>query len=199
MRIYPDQSYRLIREAEDALKKIKSASGTDSVKRSFSTFLGSTRSIFFPIHNMDEIKDLPSFKEWWKSKQDSLDNNKLSKFFYNLRNENLKSGIDILTVSFMIKGPSIIGSRSPDSVIQIGPEFGINEIPEKKLSKTFPREDIFNTNITAITFNLNKCSNKFIRKFAIFQNADAISLSEKYLDYLKNIIDEYTDMFGRLN
>jgi hypothetical protein len=197
MRIYPDQSYRIIREAEDALKKMESANSTDLVKRSFSTFIGSTKLIFFPIKNIEETKNLIEYQKWWKSKSDSLLNNKLSKFFYRLRNENLKAGIDVLSVSFEIKGPTSFGPTKPGNVIQISSQFGINEVP-KQLSKTFPKEDIKNLKITSIKFDISKCSSEFKRKFSIFHGTDVLVFLKQYLDYLKKIVDEYTDKFGSL-
>lgn len=64
--------------------------GLDEPQFYLSAFLSSTRSITFALQA--SISNLNGFKEWYANERKVLRENKIAKFFLNLRNENQKIG-----------------------------------------------------------------------------------------------------------
>ena len=69
--IYPHSAKTFLREAEDALKRLKEAKDTDDINRSLITFLNATKHTIYQL-NTDFKDKLKGFNDWYVVEENFL-------------------------------------------------------------------------------------------------------------------------------
>lgn len=173
----------------------------------FAAFVNAARSTTFVLQK--EFKTNPKFIEWYGNpdkpkealegtKRHEMKNDKLCKFFLDLRNKIVKEGITNLNCSTIIRslntGQDLLDEPAGAS-IAIGPQ-GIYY----HVNKGTPQEDM----IPAIT--TGKITTSIIIAGAPSQhlgnkilNPNLVSISKLYYEYLKNLVEEWTGIINSSN
>jgi len=185
MEIYPHSAKTFIREARDALERIKNGKDMDDLQRALLSFLNAAKH---SIHQLKvDFKNLPGFEEWYAPQKNFLKNDKICIYFWKLRNEVTKAGKKIIVANgITFSNTSGHDIHIPGPVI-LGPSVGVLvKTPKGNAYEWTPRKDI----VSKTTWKFSDYPEGYS------ETSDPIELCEKYLQSLDTIIDSFIGVFG---
>lgn len=135
-----------VAEAEFFLQKMSDA-GTNifEMRCYFSAFLAATRTITLALQQFKD--DIPGFEEWYQPHQDKLKNNRLAKFFLDIRNSHLHGNDHPITGGAFFQGKASYHFEDENETELMYKEIASydGEKYEPKLKNNYyvPDEDVF--------------------------------------------------------
>jgi len=178
MSIYPYKAEQYINEADKSLDRMESSKTIYEINEAFISFLNASRFVFQSWNT--DFKKLDGFAEWWKIKSQFLESDELCKFFRKLRNDVIKKGKEPFWCNQTIKGP--VKLKGP---LQIGPQ----GILKGSIERGRPKWTSIAVNGVITTVGLRDVPEGF-------KGVDPIGLCEKYINILRDIIDEFIITFN---
>ena len=181
MEIYPYAAKTFIREAEDALERLKSGKDADDINRALITFLNATKHAVHQLKT-DFGNKLPDFDKWYAAQKEFMSGDKLCKFFYKLRNRVTKGGKKVLNfknLEIRISPGQPISIKGP---LRIGPDAGVSaRVPKGEIYEWRPIKDTLDM--------------KTDWEFLDYPMKDPIKLCERYLSSIDGVVDSFIKRF----
>lgn len=182
MHVYPDKVEARLREALDALERVKKPNGPDELRRALQSFLETTKFTLQPLQT--EYSALPGFKEWWGKKVKELKEDPISSFFYHLRNEVTKAGKELLAISTQLQGPFVL--VGPSMIASDGQAY-MGVIDNSGVTRFKPHT--LPGVRTTMRWHFRDCPPELT-------NINPIDLCSSYLATLDRITAEFIETFG---
>lgn len=203
-----------LHECEFHINQMLSAAHMEDLEINYSAFVSSARNITFILQK--EFKDTDGFLEWYGNPNDykngiysgegdepkdtkiyEMRSDELCKYFGGLRNQIVKEGINSLVCSTHISslntGTDLI-DQPPNSSLEIG-----SNGMYYRVHKGTPYEDRIpakTRGVITTKVHIQNAPQKHLGVNIPEDQRDVISLSRKYLDYLKSIVEEWTGIIN---
>ncbi len=182
MYVYPTSTKRYLRQACDSLESVKKSRDGDDLKKGLISFLEATKHSTIQLQTEYGNK-LAGFNEWWTLTSKKLSEDKLCKFFYNLRNKVVKGGKNFINLDFRIVGPATLNGP-----LQINID-GVSVKQQKGDSyEWIPKKDVPGMEIIGWNFINYPGGYK--------QETNSLALCVEYLTKLESVADDFIKKFG---
>jgi len=183
MEIYPHRAKMFLREAKDALERLKKGKDADDIRRALISFLNATKHSIHQLQT-DFRKKLLDFDEWYTPQREFLENNELCSFFWELRNRVTKEGKEVLKMKELKMNFSPGFSFSMKGPLQMGPNMGVSvKAPKGEKHEWQPKKDIPGLRLETSW------------EFLDYPAQDPVELCNRYLSLLEGIVDSFVNRF----
>lgn len=182
---YPHKTEERLDEASALLERLKESRSIADFKRRFDSFVNSVIYTLYPLNNNEHIKS-KKYDDWWEEKSVFFNTNPICLLIPRLRNELTKGSKELFNTTFRIRGAVTL---SGNFLINLD---GIKIFKDGKFEsyRHEGEEYIIKLSDKAILDNIKNKND-----VDELMRMDIIQICTEYLNILKEIIEEYKNIF----